>query len=121
MTLREGLVRGRSHIMFILGLVTAGTIIARVESAPAPIPPPPPAPAQTEAATWAWAAASRSTSAADVTLARRLASDLGARPNAAAPGAPAISPAAGLAVLEGLAANRRGTLRPQSATSVPAH
>jgi hypothetical protein len=111
MTLREGLVRGRSHIMFILGLVTAGTIIARVESAPAPPPPPPPAAAQTEAATWAWAAASRSPSAIDVALARRLAIDLGVRPEAPA-GAPAISPAAGLAALEGLAANRRGLAPP---------
>jgi hypothetical protein len=112
MTLREGLVRGRSHIMFILGLVTAGTIIARVESAPAPTPPPPASAAQTEAATWAWAAASRSPSASDVALARQLAAGLGVRLDAAAPGAPAISPAAGLAALEGLAANRRGRATP---------
>jgi hypothetical protein len=105
MTLAEGLVRGRSHIVFILGLATAGGIILTIDKAPAPAGggagPGPPTAARTQAAAFAWAAAARSPNAADVARARRLALALGVRPDAPAP--TALSPEAGLATLSGLA------------------
>jgi hypothetical protein len=126
-TLAQGLVRGRSHIVFILGLLTAGSIIiasdritarvgttARTAGGPA-------AAAEAEAAAWAWAAAARSANPADVARARTLAVALGVSPQAAAPRDAGLSPAAGLAALEGLAARAAAPPPSAAARPVPGH
>ncbi len=124
-TLAQGLVRGRSHIVLILGLLTAGSIIialdhvtARVEEARRSAAP---TPAETEAAAWAWAAASRSADPAEVARARELAVALAVHPETPAQRDAGLSPAAGLAVLEGLATGVRAPAPPAAARTVPAH
>jgi hypothetical protein len=109
--LTVGLVRARTHIVFIAGLLTAGGIIIATDRATEHVGaqrPTSPTAAEREAATWAWAAASRSASPADVARARLLARAMGVRPDAGA-AAGALSPSGGLAALEDLYAARRPT------------
>lgn len=112
MRLTEGLVRGRSHIVFILALLTAGAIIVGIDGRhPMPDPSPPGSmgcagsgrAARQEAARWAWSAAARSQRLIDVNRARRLALTVGIKPDQVTGDAPALSPGAGLAVLDALA------------------
>lgn len=98
MSIADGLVKGRSHIVFMLGLIAAGAMIIGLESS-ALLQPPVPATltaAQREAAAIAFAAAAGTPEAA--ALARRLGVDTGARPATVA-----MSPAAGRAILVALA------------------
>ncbi len=102
--LRVGLVRARTHIVFIFGLLTAGGIIIATDRVTEHVGAPRAATAaEREAAAFAWTAASRSTSKADVDRARRLAQALGVAPGATTT-VGGLSPSAGLAALEDLSA-----------------
>ena len=100
MSFANGLSKGRSHIVFMLGIIAAGGIIISLERS-ALLDPPPPIVldnAGIEAATLAWQAAAKNPEAA------RLAASLGVDTQAPLPPGPrAMSPAAGRAVLEALA------------------
>jgi hypothetical protein len=121
-TLAQGLVGARTHIVFIFGLLTAGGIIiatdrvtgeagtVAVRRSGAPTA------AEREAAAWAWSAASRSTNAAELSRARALAVALGVRPGDN-PAGTALSPSGGLAALEDLSA---ATRPPAAASAKPA-
>jgi hypothetical protein len=110
-TLAQGLVGARTHIVFIFGLLTAGGIIIASDrvtgeagaAAFAVRRSGTPTAAEREAAAWAWSAASRSTNAADLSRARALALTLGVRPGESLTGS-ALSPSGGLAALEDLSA-----------------
>lgn len=109
MSLAQGLVKGRSHIVFMVGLVAAFGIILTIERSAlldtgggAAMPSPA---AVTEAATVAWHAAARSPGNGAVRFeARQLGVDIDAKPDTAPP---AMSPAAGVAILDALAARQR--------------
>jgi hypothetical protein len=126
--LAVGLVRARSHIVFILGLVTAGAIIITTDqvtdqletSSIAARRPAPPTAAEREAAAWAWAAASRSTNGGEIARARLLAKALGVRPETGPPPG-ALSPSGGLAALEDLATGGRRPTPAARAGEVPSH
>lgn len=100
MSIAYGLVKGRSHIVFMLGLIAAGAMIIGLErssllNAPAPAPL---TGARLEAATLGWHAA------AGLPDATRLAAGLGVDTGAPRPaGPPSMSPAAGRAILVALA------------------
>lgn len=104
MSFADGIVKGRSHIVFMLGLITAGGIIISLERS-ALLQPPRPVlldSARIEAATVAWQATAGS--AADDPEATRLAERLGVDTQTPlSPGPRAMSPAAGRAVLQALA------------------
>ncbi len=100
MSFADGVSKGRSHIVFMLGLIVAGSIIISLERSALLDPPPPIVldSAVIEAATLAWQAA------AEDPQAQRLATSLGVNTQAPlAPGPRAMSPAAGRAVLQALA------------------
>ena len=104
MSLAQGLLKGRSHIIFMAGLLVAGGTILSLErsSLLQPATRIVPNAAMTEAATIAWRAAARSPDTAEAAgLARRLGIDTAAP---LADGPVAMSPAAGRAVLAALAA-----------------
>ena len=104
MSLAHGLLKGRSHIIFMAGLLVAGGTILSLERSSLLQPPVRivPGTATTEAATIAWRAAARAPDPAEAAgLARRLGIDTAA-PLAGGPAA--MSPAAGRAVLAALIA-----------------
>jgi len=115
MSVSQGLIKGRSHIVFMLGLVAAFGIILSIEqsallSTGAQTPLPSQA-AVIEAATAAWQAAARSHDNATArSEARKLGVDTDVLPGTAAP---AMSPAAGAAILAALAAQRRAAPAPR--------
>lgn len=103
MSVTEGLVKGRSHIVFICGLIAAGAMIISLERSSLLHPPvlAPLTVAQREAATVAWGAAA-GTGDAD-----RLAAALGADTSAPrSRNTPPMSAAAGRAILAALARQR---------------
>lgn len=104
MSIANGLVKGRSHIVFMLGLITAGSIIISLErsSLLQPVPARVLTIAEKEAAALAWQAAAGTPDAA------RIAEHIGVDTHAPRPhGLRSMSPAAGRAIL--LALDRRAS------------